>query len=65
MTGHIPMEVASHGGADAAAVAYVEAATEDGRTLWGVGMHPNIVTASLRAVVSVVNRASQARGDGE
>jgi 2-isopropylmalate synthase len=25
--------------------------------LWGVGIDPNIVTASLRAVVSAVNRA--------
>jgi 2-isopropylmalate synthase len=26
--------------------------------LWGVGVDPNIVTASLRAVVSAVNRAA-------
>jgi 2-isopropylmalate synthase len=43
-------------GADAAAVAYVEARTKDGRTLFGVGMDTNIVTASLRAVTSAVNR---------
>jgi 2-isopropylmalate synthase len=28
-----------------------------GQVLWGVGIDPNIVTASLRAVVSAVNRA--------
>jgi 2-isopropylmalate synthase len=43
-------------GADAAAVAYVEARRADGTTRWGVGIHANIVTASLRAVVSAVNR---------
>jgi 2-isopropylmalate synthase len=38
-------------------VAYVEAKLGDGRPRWGVGIHGNIVTASLRAVVSAVNRA--------
>jgi 2-isopropylmalate synthase len=27
------------------------------RVLWGVGVHSSIVTASLRAVVSAINRA--------
>jgi 2-isopropylmalate synthase len=43
-------------GADAKAAAYVEARI-GGRTRWGVGLDANIVTASLRAVVSAVNRA--------
>jgi 2-isopropylmalate synthase len=43
-------------GADARAVAYVEAKL-GGKTRWGVGIDANIVTASLRAVVSAVNRA--------
>jgi 2-isopropylmalate synthase len=43
-------------GADATAVAYVEAEAPDGRRLFGVGMHANIVTASLRAVTSAANR---------
>ena len=43
-------------GADAKAAAYVEARVA-GRTRWGVGLDANIVTASLRAVVSAVNRA--------
>lgn len=45
-------------GANATAVAYVEARTTDGRTLFGVGRHPNIVTASLKAVTCAVNRAT-------
>ena len=44
------------GGADASAVAYVEAKVGDGKVRWGVGIHANIVTASLRAVVRAVNR---------
>ena len=43
-------------GADASAGAYVEAQGETGTTLWGVGRHTNIATASLLAVVSAVNR---------
>jgi 2-isopropylmalate synthase len=43
-------------GADARAVAYVETRTSEGKTRWGVGVDANIVTASLRAVVSAVNR---------
>ncbi|HXA95353.1 MAG TPA: 2-isopropylmalate synthase, partial [Candidatus Dormibacteraeota bacterium] len=49
-------EHAIGGGADASAVAYVETKVGDGRPRWGVGIHGNIVTASLRAVVSAVNR---------
>ena len=43
-------------GADATAVAYVEIQAKDGRSLFGVGMHANIVTASLRALTSAANR---------
>ena len=42
-------------GKDTQAVAYVEAQTPDG-TRWGVGVHDSIVAASLRAVLSAVNR---------
>ncbi|HEX6443756.1 MAG TPA: 2-isopropylmalate synthase [Streptosporangiales bacterium] len=45
-------------GDDAQAAAYVECAIGD-RTLWGVGVDENIVTASLRAVVSAVNRSAR------
>jgi 2-isopropylmalate synthase len=44
-------------GADAAAVAYVEVRFADGATRFGVGVHRSIVSASLAAVVSAVNRA--------
>jgi 2-isopropylmalate synthase len=43
-------------GSDATAVAYIEAAGEKGAPVWGVGLHSNILTASLRAVVSAANR---------
>ncbi len=43
-------------GADATAVAYVEATGANGERIWGVGMHPNITVASLRAVVSAANQ---------
>jgi 2-isopropylmalate synthase len=43
-------------GDDARAAAYVECAVGE-RVLWGVGVDSSIVTASLRAVVSAVNRA--------
>ena len=43
-------------GADARAVAYVEAEA-GGRTLWGVGQDGNIVAASLKAICSAANRA--------
>ena len=48
-------EHALSSGGDATAAAYVECAVGD-QVLWGVGLDPNIVTASLKAVVSAVNR---------
>ena len=44
-------------GANAAAIAYVELRLADGATLFGIGIDKNIVVASLKAVVSGVNRA--------
>lgn len=46
-------------GSDARAVAFVEITTPARTTLFGVGIHQNIVTASLLAVLSSVNRALQ------
>jgi 2-isopropylmalate synthase len=43
-------------GADARAAAYVETTGADGTLRWGVGEHPNIITASLRAVLSALER---------
>jgi 2-isopropylmalate synthase len=44
-------------GSNAVAVSYIEITTRSRRTLFGAGMHPNIITASLLAVLSAVNRA--------
>ena len=49
-------EHALSSGGDAAAAAYVECEIA-GEIVWGVGVHHNIVTASLRAVVCAANRA--------
>jgi 2-isopropylmalate synthase len=48
-------------GANATAIAYVELRLPDGQTLFGVGIDKNIVTASLKAVTSGVNRALKRR----
>jgi 2-isopropylmalate synthase len=47
-------------GEDATAAAYVEADVA-GDVVWGVGIHPSIVTASLRAILNAVNRAQALR----
>ena len=49
-------EHAVSAGTDAQAVAYVETQSADGEVRWGVGLDESILTASLRAVVSAVNR---------
>ncbi|PWC55938.1 2-isopropylmalate synthase [Azospirillum sp. TSO22-1] len=48
-------------GEDAQAAAFVEVRVGNGqgRTLYGVGVDPDIVTASLRALVSAANRAAK------
>jgi 2-isopropylmalate synthase len=48
-------EHALSSGGDAIAAAYVECAVGD-KVLWGVGLDANIVTASLKAVISALNR---------
>ena len=50
------VEHALSGGGDALAAAYVEL-NVNGMRLWGVGIDADISTASLKAVVSAVNRA--------
>jgi 2-isopropylmalate synthase len=47
-------------GRDAEAAAYLEIEVGD-RVLWGVGISESIVQASLRAVISAVNRAARTR----
>ncbi|OKK19477.1 2-isopropylmalate synthase [Streptomyces sp. CB00455] len=45
-------------GASAVAASYIECAI-DGRVLWGIGIDANTTRASLKAVVSAVNRAGR------
>ncbi|MEO6987749.1 MAG: 2-isopropylmalate synthase [Aquihabitans sp.] len=49
-------EHAMGAGADATAVSYVETIDADGSTRWGIGTDPNIITASLKAVLSAAGR---------
>ncbi|MCP9971361.1 2-isopropylmalate synthase [Actinomadura madurae] len=59
-------EHAMSAGGDARAAAYVECDVRfgdgDGTTVWGVGIDGNIVTASLKAMLSAVNRVARAQG---
>ena len=53
------VEHALSAGGDALAASYVETEVGEGenaKLLWGVGLDPSIVTSSLRAVVSAINR---------
>ena len=50
-------EHATGAGEDSQAASYLEVAV-GGTVLWGCGVHPSIVTSSLRALVSAVNRAA-------
>jgi 2-isopropylmalate synthase len=43
-------------GANATAASFVEIQDADGRVVYGVGMDPSIVTASLKAILSAVQR---------
>ena len=53
-------EHAMSSGVDTRAAAYVECAVGE-RVLWGVGLHESIVKASLRAIMSAMNRAERDR----
>ncbi|MEU4827428.1 2-isopropylmalate synthase [Actinomadura citrea] len=59
-------EHAMSAGGDARAAAYVECDVRfgdgQGTTVWGVGIDGNIVTASLKAMLSAVNRVARAQG---
>jgi len=50
-------EHAMRSGADATAAAYIEAAI-DGDVFWGVGIDESIVVASMRALISAINRGA-------
>jgi 2-isopropylmalate synthase len=53
-------EHALSAGGDAKAAAYLECEVA-GKTFWGVGIDPSTTTASLKAVVSAVNRGLRAK----
>jgi 2-isopropylmalate synthase len=50
-------EHALSAGEEAAAIAYIQIKHSNGRTLWGAGMDTSIELASVRAVLSALNRA--------
>ena len=50
------LEHALSAGGDASAAAYLECAIA-GEVYWGVGIDPNTTTASLKAIISAINRA--------
>jgi 2-isopropylmalate synthase len=50
-------EHALSSGEEAAAIAYIQIKLADGRTHWGAGVDTNIELASVRAVVSALNRS--------
>ena len=54
-------EHAMSAGGDAKAAAFVECAI-GGRVLWGVGVDSSIVTASLKAIISAINRHQRDHG---
>ncbi|MGO8677567.1 MAG: 2-isopropylmalate synthase [Limisphaerales bacterium] len=49
-------------GEEAAAIAYIQLKHQDGRSRWGAGVDTNIELASIRAVLSALNRLSAALG---
>ncbi|ACV77104.1 2-isopropylmalate synthase [Nakamurella multipartita] len=57
------VEHALSAGGDARAAAYLECAI-DGQVVWGVGIDSSITTASLKAVVSAVNRSAAVAARG-
>ena len=50
------MEHALGSGEEAAAIAYIQIRAQSGKTAWGVGVDTNIELASVRAVLSALNR---------
>ena len=49
-------EHALSAGEEAAAIAYIQIKAMDGTTRWGAGVDTNIELASVRAVLSALNR---------
>jgi len=49
-------EHALSSGEEAAAIAYIQIKTTEGRSRWGAGVDTNIELASVKAVLSALNR---------
>jgi 2-isopropylmalate synthase len=45
-------------GTEASALAFIQIKTNDERHIWGAGVDTNIELASIKAVISAVNRAA-------
>ena len=43
----------------AQAISYIQIKTDDGKSRWGAGVDTNIELASVRAVLSALNRMTQ------
>ena len=43
-------------GQNARAIAYISITTGDGKVVWGAGMDTDIITASIQALLSAINR---------
>ena len=54
-------EHAIGGGSAANAAAYIECTAPGGETVWGVGVHGDVATASVRAVLSAANAVHASR----
>ena len=50
-------EHALSSGEEASAIAYIQVKRADGKTRWGAGVDTNIELASIRAVLSALNRS--------
>ena len=63
-SGAAPFEVATYreqslsSGTGASALAFIQIKTSNGKTVWGAGTDTNIELASIKAVLSAVNRAA-------
>ena len=58
LTAHIARysEHAMTGGSDSSAMAYVGVENPDGKIVWGAGEHHDIITASIKGLISALNR---------
>jgi 2-isopropylmalate synthase len=52
-------EHALQDGSDSSAIAYVGIKGEDGRSYFGIGIDPDIIRASIDALVSAMNRSME------